>query len=139
VDARVHIVLPENDPLSEYFQPSSASVFIKHRQETDIQHFIHPIKQLVVNSIEGLTYEKVSIVPFACTTFSAAPRQFVRIMGVEINAAYAARFKLLVMGLMFFLALLMISTGYLLWRRLDGRMKKASETPGDEAGDVLPV
>jgi type III secretion protein J len=139
VDARVHIVLPENDPLSEYFQPSSASVFIKHRQTMDIQHFIHPIKKLVINSIEGLTYEKVSIVPFTCTTFSAAPRQFVRIMGIEINAAYAARFKLLVMGLIFFLTVLRISNGYFLWRRFNGRLKKASETRGDEAGDVLPV
>ena len=89
ITARVHIVLPENDPLSEFFQPSSASVFIKYRQTLDIQKFIHPIKQMVVNSIEGLNYEKVSVVPFPTPVVSAAPPEFVRIMGIEIESAYA--------------------------------------------------
>jgi type III secretion protein J len=139
VSARVHIVLPENDPLSEYFQPSSASVFIKYRETLDIQQFIHPIKKLVVNSIEGLNYEKVSIVPFSCSVVSAAPREYVRIMGVEIDSAYAPRFRLLVFGLIFFLAVLMLFNGYLIWRRILPR--PAGEKAGKEMedGDVLAV
>lgn len=117
VSARVHIVLPENDPLSEYFQPSSASVFVKYRQDMSIQQFIHPIKQLVINSIEGLNYEKVSVVPFATPVVSAAPRSFSRIMGIEMDAAYAARFRMLFYGLIFFLVVLMIAGGYLLWQK----------------------
>jgi type III secretion protein J len=127
VSARVHIVLPENDPLSEYFQPSSASVFIKYRQAMDIKQFIHPIKQLVVNSIEGLNYEKVSIVPFSTPVVTAAPRTFSRIMGVEINAAYTARFRMIVYGLIFFLTVLIIVCGYLLLQKIarsSGKLKK---------------
>lgn len=121
VNARVHIVLPENDPLSEYFQPSSASVFVKYRQSMDIQSFIHPIKQLVVNSIEGLNYEKVSVVPFPSPVVSAAPPKLTRIMGIEIATAYAGRFRLLVYGLASFLGVLIIANGYLLlWKRLGG-------------------
>lgn len=135
VSARVHIVLPENDPLSEFFQPSSASVFIKYRQNMDIKQFIHPIKQLVVNSIEGLNYEKVSIVPFSTPVVSAAPRTFSRIMGIEIDAAYTARFRMIVYGLVFFLSVLMIACGYLIWRKIapPGKLKKK------EGHNVLPV
>lgn len=117
ITARVHIVLPENDPLSEYFQPSSASVFVKHRQTLDIQFHIHQIKQLVVNSIEGLSYDKVSVVPFASSGVYMAPHKYVRILGIEIAAAYEPRFRLLVFGLIFFTIILMMTCGYMLWQK----------------------
>lgn len=113
ITARVHIVLPENDPLSEYFQPSSASVFIKHRQTLDIQSHIHQIKQLVINSIEGLSYDKVSVITFPSSLIYAEPREFTRILGVEVASAYAARFRLLVFGLIFFPMIIMVGCVYL--------------------------
>jgi type III secretion protein J len=128
ISARVHIVMPENDPLSEYFQPSSASVFIKYRQTIDIQQLIHPIKQLVVNSIEGLNYEKVSIVPFATPVITAAPPKFSRIMGIEVHTPYAGRFRLLIYGLIFFFGVLITACGYLLWRQFF-RRPTASVSP----------
>ena len=116
ITARVHIVLPANDPLSEYFQPSSASVFVKHRQTIDIQSRIHQIKQLVVNSIEGLNYDKVSVAPFASALVETEPLKYTRIMGIEVISAFASRFRLLVFGLIFFLALTMSGCLYLLWQ-----------------------
>lgn len=112
ITARVHVVLPENDPLSEYFQPSSASVFVKYRQTFDIQSHIHQIKQLVINSIEGLSYDKVSVVPFASSLVFARPQQFKRILGVEIVGGYAERFRILVFGLIFFLTISMLGCCY---------------------------
>jgi type III secretion protein J len=139
VNARVHIVLPENDPLSEYFQPSSASVFIKYRQTMDIQKFIHPIKQLVVNSIEGLNYDKVSIVPFPCSVVSAAALEYTRIMGIEVNSTYVARFQLLVYGLIFFLVVLVCACAFLLWQRRAARPAADPSKGRQAAGDVLAV
>ena len=60
--SRVHIVLPENNPLQENVQPSSASVFIKYTPGSDVASHIPQIKMLVVNSIEGLSYDKVTAV-----------------------------------------------------------------------------
>jgi type III secretion protein J len=65
LSARVHVVLPENDPLRRDLVPSSASVFIRHEASLPINDLIPQIKTLVSNSIAGLSYEKVSVVPVA--------------------------------------------------------------------------
>jgi type III secretion protein J len=60
--ARVHLVLPENDPLRQQLVPSSASVFVRHRADAPIGNLMPQIKMLVANGISGLSYDKVSVV-----------------------------------------------------------------------------
>lgn len=67
--ARVHIVLPQNDPLATTLKLSSASVFIKHRSDEDLSAAVPAIKDLVVRGIEGLTVDRVAV-----TLFPASPR-----------------------------------------------------------------
>lgn len=64
VKARVHLVVPQRSPLEDRAQPAAASVFIKHRPDRDLSVLTTQIKALVVNSIEGLAYEHVTVALF---------------------------------------------------------------------------
>lgn len=68
VDARVHVVLPDNDPFAKKVLPSSAAVAVRARWDVDLSDRIPSIKSLVKNAIEGLQYEKISV-----TIFNDAP------------------------------------------------------------------
>lgn len=64
VDARVHVVLPENDPFAKNTLPSSAAVALRSRWDADLTEAIPQVKSLVKNAIEGLAYEKISVTVF---------------------------------------------------------------------------
>ena len=64
VDARVHVVLPENDPFARHALPSSAAVAIRSRWDADLTDVIPSVKGLVKNAIEGLTPEKIMVTIF---------------------------------------------------------------------------
>lgn len=69
ISARVHVVIPANDPLSDKIRPSSAAVFIKHRADVDLRMLTPAVKDLVAHSIEGLSHEQVSL-----SLFEARPQ-----------------------------------------------------------------
>jgi type III secretion protein J len=76
VSARVHVVIPTNDPLSDKVKPSSAAVFIKHRPDADLRLLTPTVKDLVAHSIEGLSADQVSLSLFetrAAVRAGAAP------------------------------------------------------------------
>ena len=64
VTARVHIVLPDNDPYTDKITPSSASIFISYLPQINLEDCAKDIRQLVTNSIEGLSYDKVTLSMF---------------------------------------------------------------------------
>jgi type III secretion protein J len=73
VTARVHVVIPANDPLSDKIRPSSAAVFIKHRPDVDLRLLAPAVKEMVAHSIEGLTHEQVSLSLFEARRAVDAP------------------------------------------------------------------
>lgn len=73
VTARVHLVMPERNPLVDKPLPAAASVFIKHRPDKNLTAQVPQIKALVVNSIEGLSYDNVTVALFAADGLSREP------------------------------------------------------------------
>jgi type III secretion protein J len=107
--AKVHIVLPNNDPLSNSVKLSSASVFVKYRPEADLQSLTPAIKNLVSRSVEGLTYENVTLTLVPGTQISARPT-----LNASSNLAMIA---LGAAGFLAFLLLIIIIVVCIIWLR----------------------
>lgn len=60
--ARVHVVLPERSTGAEAAVPSSAAVFLKYQEGYDMELVQPLVRRLVINSIPGLTADKLTIV-----------------------------------------------------------------------------
>jgi type III secretion protein J len=63
-DARVHITIPDQDPLSDKIIPSRAAVFVYYANAVDLRPKISVIKSLVVSSIQNMTYDNVTVALF---------------------------------------------------------------------------
>lgn len=74
VTARVHVVIPASDPLSDKIRPSSAAVFIKHRPDTDLRLLVPTVKDMVAHSIEGVAHDSVSLTLVEARPFTPVSR-----------------------------------------------------------------
>ena len=99
--ARVQVVLPDNDLMKREATPSSASVFIRYDEGSQASSLVSQIKSLVATSVQGLTYDKVSVtlVPVPRTaTPQMAPQPAMPDWAVPAAGAGAAA---LLLGLLF--------------------------------------
>jgi type III secretion protein J len=111
VAARVHIVLPDNDPLADRAKPSSASVFIKHVSHVEVATLSPLVKNLVVRSVEGLSYENVSVMLVA-----AAPRAKVAARPADPRNAYGSTAVAALSGLLALMTLVAAAAAAALYK-----------------------
>ncbi len=133
ISAKVFIVLPENNPFQEHVQPASASVFIKCKPDADITAEIPKIKKLVVNSIEGLTYNKVTVVPFVSAEEPVPRPPFRRLFGIKVSAdSYPYLVALVVVSAISVAAILLLLGYFVVLPRLREERKGAAEGIAEE-------
>ena len=89
--ARMHIVIPQNDPLAEAVKPSSASVFIKHRADVALQPMLASIRSLVLRSVEGLSHDTVYVSLFPAEPPLAARGEppYAPLLGINVPRGIA--------------------------------------------------
>jgi type III secretion protein J len=143
VSARVHVVLPRNDPLRQDQMPSSASVFIKHDPRAQVTALLPQIKTLIADGVEGLTYDKVSVVfvpadpdPDAISGQPPALETTASIHGDE-----ASSMRALAGGLAGVAAagLIGVATFFWLWRRARTADRAAIRQAADSGREPLRV
>jgi type III secretion protein J len=91
VAARVHLVIPQNDPLADKAKVSSASVFVKHRLDVDLQPQLPAIKSLVLRSVEGLTFDTVYVSFFPAERVAQPQRTASRaaLLGMDLSRPFS--------------------------------------------------
>jgi type III secretion protein J len=64
LDARVHLAMPERDPLTDQVVPASASVFVKYTQDVKFAENggVGNVKALVRDAVEGLSVDRITVV-----------------------------------------------------------------------------
>jgi type III secretion protein J len=118
--ARVHLVLPENDPLRQQLIPSSASVFIRHVASAPMNELLPQVKMLVANGVAGLSYDKVTValVPVAVrdVTGSTEP-ELEPFLGLWMHRGSVARAEWMFFSLLGLLAAGCAGVGIYFWSR----------------------
>ncbi len=120
LSARVHLVLPENDPLRQQLVPSSASVFIRHRSDAQVGNLVPQVKMLVANGVAGLSYDKVSVVLVPVEVQAPSRRQdleMVSFFGVWMQRDNLAQAMWMFFGLVALVLVLAGGLGFVLYRR----------------------
>ncbi|PZN94071.1 MAG: EscJ/YscJ/HrcJ family type III secretion inner membrane ring protein [Alphaproteobacteria bacterium] len=72
MESRVHVTQPARDPLSDVVRPASASVVIVYRPGANLEGQVGQLRALVVNAVEGLAPENVTVVLSAAQPSSLA-------------------------------------------------------------------
>ncbi len=129
--ARVHLVIPEPNPLLDTQLPSSAAVFVKHSHESNIGGFIPQIKQLVQHSIPGLAYEKISVVLFPAedpTVVRVPIREPSTIMGIQVHPGSVSMLRMLLSALVGLLLASWAALGYIWLRSAKTAARVQAET-----------
>lgn len=122
VAARVHVVIPANDPLSDKIRPSSAAVFIKHRPDVDLRLLTPAVKDLVAHSIEGLSHEQVSLSLFEARMLPRAVPAALPQPALKVAGVLSTQTTTILLGLLLAAALcLMLLPGLLRRRGMDWR------------------
>lgn len=128
--ARVHIVMPEAPALGEVAKPSSAAVFIRTREGYDLEYLTPQIRRLVANSIEGLTFDAVTVILVeARPPANQAEREEAVLRavlpGVQVHMASVTLFWMWFGGLLAVLIAALGSAGWLGWKRFAKPAKPA--------------
>ncbi|OZG74773.1 EscJ/YscJ/HrcJ family type III secretion inner membrane ring protein [Hahella sp. CCB-MM4] len=97
ITARVHVVMPEVEGKKAPLKVSSASVFIKYASNVNLDDFVPQIKMLVNNSIEGLSYDNISVALFPSQSASNDPSQTMNsVFSISVAASSTDRLYTLI-------------------------------------------
>jgi type III secretion protein J len=100
LSARIHVVLPEDGPTGRNKSKGSASVFIRHKPDIDLEALTPHIKLLVTKSIANLEYDEVSVINVAARDdYQETGPMLERTLGLWVVREDAPRAKMLFYGL----------------------------------------
>ena len=133
--SRVHVVLQEQDPVTEAVTPASAAAFIRYMPGSSVEQYVPQIRKLMANAVPSLKYDNASVFlyPAAETIIMPAPPEYRRLMGVDI-APYAASSFMIWMLAVLGGGLFIGFGGY--WAMEQAKLRKQAARAQDEEEDA---
>ncbi|MBI2571519.1 MAG: hypothetical protein HYV63_31300 [Candidatus Schekmanbacteria bacterium] len=118
IDARVHVALPEADPLADPDKPASkpkASVLVKIREGTSVK--VDQIQKIVANAVDGLDNASVDVMPTEITSVKVTDgsAESVRVLTIEVLVGSASRLRVV---LICTALLVLVAGGVAVWSAL---------------------
>lgn len=117
VFARVHLVLPEKGTAIEKDSPSSAAVFIKHRADYDLDALQPQVRRMVVNSIPGLTSDRVSLVLIPSEVKAKDNTTLSSVWGIAVPSDSAGKLSVVLWSMLALFLVTLGGAGFLAWQR----------------------
>jgi type III secretion protein J len=135
--ARVHLVLPERGTVDRAELPASAAVFIKYQQDAPLEQLQPQVRRMVVNSIPGLSSDRVSVVLIPGKAGrSAQEPSWDSVLGLRVQAGDAGALRT-VLSLLAVLTLAGLGghayLGWAFWWQPRQRARAAAGTSPQEA------
>jgi type III secretion protein J len=119
LSARVHIVPPDDDPLRATPVPASAAVLLRYGTGLKVADLVPKIKMMVANSVEGLSYDHVSVVlvpailPDETVSSTQAPEN---VAGIWVYGADALSLRIILASAIGLIVALLSLCGWLFWK-----------------------
>jgi len=130
LDADVQLSFPQEDPLNPKAQkpPVTAAVFVKHNGVLDDPNsqLIPKIRRLVAGSVQGLSFENVTVIPDRArfsestsqlqTRLSSPSVELVKVWTIPVAKEAVGRFQILFVSVIGALAFFVLATFWLVWK-----------------------
>lgn len=138
IDAKVHVVLPELDVTGNIVKPPTASVFIKHQSDFNLQPFLPKMKLLVNKSVEGIDYQDISIALFPSEVKRVDQEdQWAQFLGIKVHPGSKGR-MVMFFGLLLALVVASLAATFALSRKGKPSLRSSSSRPADNRGASQP-
>jgi len=98
ITARVHLNVSKQTSMLRSAPPPTASVFVKHRAEVNMEQHVLAIKDLVIGAVKDLDHANVTVALFPWSPQSAihASTEYTQVLGVAVSPSSYSRLLWLV-------------------------------------------
>lgn len=128
LNARAHVVMKKQDPVTEAITPATASVFLRYLPGSSVEQYVPHIRNLAANAVPNLKYDKtyVFLFPASDTIIMPPPPEYRQFFGIDV-APYAVRKFMITMIIFIGAGAGTGVLGIILFQRYTARKTRAAE------------
>ncbi|WP_051148569.1 type III secretion system inner membrane ring lipoprotein SctJ [Desulfospira joergensenii] len=133
LNARVHVVLQEQDPVTEAITPATTSVFLRYLPGSSVEQYVPHIRNLAANAVPNLKYDNtyVFLFPASDTIIMPPPPEYKQLFGVDM-APYAVRTFITALVVFISLGVLTGAGCAVGYQKYDAYKKRAAEKEDED-------